>query len=319
MKIFITGGTGFIGTHLVKKLQERGHNLLLLVKNQEELSFLSSHENMEAVEGELSTLATWDEKIGKWSPEACVHLAWENLPDYSWDVNRKNLTYGVDLISFLAGYVKSCRTIVGIGSAWDIRGRFPEETVDGIVVEGFESTIVARVKPVDTFSATKNMINLLGTAMIEEVNRGLYPEERKKFIWTRIFYVYGPGQRETSLIPYLINCAKKREVPEIKNLSAANDYIYIDDVAEAISTILENSQKSGEYEIGWGKLIANQDIVNIIAQEFGIRNWQKETGILENNKFVRPAENSGLRAIGWKPEINIKEGIKKTINYCQNQ
>ncbi|MDO8435803.1 MAG: NAD(P)-dependent oxidoreductase [bacterium] len=258
VKIFITGGTGFIGTPLVKKLQERGHFLKLL-------------------SCDLAETEKWKKEIEEFKPDAAVHLAWEGLPDYGVEMSKKNIKYSLDLFNFLKEM--GCKTVLSVGSA-------------------FEKT-----NPEDIFPVAKKIVNFWGKAVIEN------------FIWARIFYVYGPGQRETSLIPYLIRCAKKGENPEINNPLAQQDYIYIDDVAEALALLLEKSEKSKEYEIGWGKLIPNQEIVNIVAKEFSIKDWQKNIEKLEKSEFVRPAENSGLKAMGWEPKISIEEGIQKMINH----
>lgn len=283
MKIFITGGTGFIGQPLVKKLQERGHSLKLLSCN-------------------LSETEKWKKEIEEFKPDALVHLAWEALPDYSAEISRKNINYGLDLFSFLTDI--GCKTILSVGSAWEHRGRFPEKAVEGTKM----------FKPADTFSAAKWIMNLWGTAIVEEKNRE--SGRKGKFIWARIFFVYGPGQRETSLISYLINCWKKIEAPQIKNPSAQNDFIYIDDVTEAISLLLDNCKESGEYDIGWGKFISTQEVVNLVAEKFNIKDWKKEIGKFNGGRsFSQVANISKLENLGWKPKIDLKEGIQKMIDF----
>lgn len=298
MKIFITGGTGFIGKHLVKKLQEKNHSLLLL--SQQPL------ENFNFVEGDLSDINKWKAEVEKFKPDACVHLAWEGIPDYSIDKNRKNINYGLDLFTFLANI--GCKTILSTGSAWEYRGRQPEAAIEGTML----------AKPADTFSAAKWMINLWGTAIIEENNRESNGRDKARFIWARILFIYGPGQRETSLVAYLINCWKKGERPEIKNPSAKNDFIYIDDVIEALIMLLENEKKSGEYDIGYGKLISTQEIVNIIAKKLKVTNWYKDVNQLNDVQLISSpvADISRIKKeTDWEPKTNIEEGIQKTIDY----
>ena len=286
MRIFITGGTGFIGQPLVKKLQERGHNLHLLSAN-------------------LSEPEKWKKEIESFQPDVCIHLAWEGLPDYSVENSRKNINYSLDLLTFLADI--GCKTILSVGSTWEYKGRFPEGAVEGIII----------TKPADVFSVAKWIINLWGTAVVEEKNRHIENcKEELKFIWARIFFVYGPGQRETSLIPYLLNCAKIEKSPEIKNPSAENDFIYIDDVTEAIAVLLEKSKKSGECDIGWGKLISNQEVINIVAQKLGRQDWYREVSSSEDRVSFSPvADNKKLKEMGWEPKVGLEEGIQKMIDF----
>lgn len=286
MKIFVTGGTGFIGKHLVKKLEEKGHVLRLLSCN-------------------LADCDKWKKEIEGFEPEAVVHLAWEGLPDYSIEQSRKNIDYTFNLFSFLAN--TACKTILSVGSAWEKGGRFPESAIAGTILDR---------KPTDVFSAAKWIANLWGTAIVEEKNREFFKKREKKFIWARIFFVYGPGQRQTSLIPYLLNCVKNNEIPKIRDLSAKNDFIYIDDVTKAIVLLLEKCQESGEYDIGSGKLVSNKEIIDIISRKLNIKNWQKEAANSENNSyFPIIADIKGLNEMDWQPNIAIEQGLERMINY----
>ncbi len=79
-----------------------------------------------------------------------------------------------------------------------------------------------------------------------------------------MFYVYGPNQRTGSIIPYIINNIKKNTVPEIKKPEISNDYVFIDDVTEAIFLIIKKNIKTGVYNLGSGKLTNNYDILQKI-------------------------------------------------------
>lgn len=286
MKIFVTGGTGFIGKHLVRKLQERGHSLLLLSQQPPE--------RINTVKGDLSEIDKWKAEVKKFKPEACVHLAWESLPSYDAKTSARNLKYGLDLFDFLAAI--ACKTILSTGSCWEYgkqSGKLNEDTP---------------LRPFNAFSAAKNALHWLGEEIAKENNM--------KFIWTRLFYVYGSGQRETSLIPYLINCAKTGKTPEIKNPSAKNDFVYIENVAEALSMLVENCKKSGVYNIGSGYLTSVQEITEMIYNNFGSQERYKSavlqpTDVLSTDFY---ADISRIKKeIGWQPKVSIKKGIKKMI------
>ena len=141
------------------------------------------------------------------------------------------------------------------------------------------------------------------------------------FIWTRFFYVYGPGQKETSLIPYLIKCVREGKTPEIKNPNAKNDFIYVEDLAEALAELVENKVKTNVYNIGSGKLTAVQDVVKIIYENFKLEPKKKDTAPGSTDIYSDFfADISKIKKdAGWQPKTTIEQGIKNTIDYLNKQ
>lgn len=262
MKIFITGGTGFIGKHMVKKLREDKDNELFLLSK------------------DLADIESWKKEVEDFRPDVAIHLAWEGLPDYSAKMSIRNLNYGLNLMNFLAEI--GCKKILGIGSSWEV---LPQ--------------------PFNAFSSAKNALHWLGQKIAQENNIN--------FIWARLFFVYGPGQRENSLIPYLINCKKTGNKPEIKTPDAKNDFIYVEDIAEALAMIVKKCNKSALYNIGSGQLIRVRDIVKIIFGECNLPTKGEDTWPAD---FY--ADISRIRKeIDWQPKTDLKEGIRKTILYYE--
>lgn len=291
MKIFITGGTGFIGKHLVKKLKgNRRHSLLLL--SQEPLKEINF------IKGNLGELNKWANEIERFKPDAAIHLAWESLPNYDAETSIKNLKYGLDLISFLAKI--GCKSFLSSGTCWEYGEQSGKLSEDMPLL------------PFNAFSAAKNALHWLG----EEIAR----ENNMEFIWTRIFYVYGPGQKETSLIPFLINSAKSGKIPEIKTPLAKNDFIFIEDVVDALAMLSQKCQASGVYNIGSGYSTSVQQIMETVYKIYNIQPRYKKVDISEKDSVNFWADISKIKkTINWKPEVRIEEGIYKTIQYYQNQ
>jgi len=281
MKIFITGGTGFIGKHVVEKLREDKNNeLFLLSKN-------------------LADIKIWKKEVKDFNPDAIIHLAWEGLPDHGTKISMKNLKYGLDLLVLSAEI--GCKVFLSTGSCYEY-GLKPGEMSEG-----------RQPKSIDAFAVAKNCLCQLGMEIAKEHNT--------RFIWARLFYVYGPGQRELSILPYLIQCAKNKKTPEIKNPSAKNDFVYIQDVADALCLLLQKSAKTGVYNIGSGHLTAILNTIETVSDYFGVQNTyndigSKATGLLPSDFY---ADISKIKKdTGWEPKVDIQEGIKKTIGYYEN-
>ena len=295
MKVFVTGGTGFIGPYVIRELSRRGHSLLLLSeKPKSQIRKLNLPKEVKLVKGNLSNINSWKSAIENFRPDAAIHMAWEGIPDYSAEMSIKNLKYGLNLFKELAKL--KCKKIICTGSCWEYGQNY------GKLSEDFP------IRPSNAFAAAKNALHWLGREIAKENNM--------QFIWTRFFYVYGPGQRKNSLIPYIIKCVKEGKKPKIKTPSTRSDFIYVEDVAKAISMILGKCNQSTVYNIGSEHSTSIKDIVKIIYSELNLQ-YEPKTKLFKsgNTHFDNFwADISKIKKeIGWKPKISIHEGIKKMI------
>lgn len=292
MRVFVTGGTGFIGKEVVNKLKKEGYNLLLLSRTLKG----SNKEGIKVIKGNLRNILSWQNQLKIFNPDAAIHIAWEGLPDHSAHISKLNLEYSLNLTELLANI--GCKRLIITGSGWEYgpqSGKMSEDTP---------------CKLFDAFTAAKRALHMLGQEIANEKNM--------EFIWTRLFYVYGPAQQPKALIPHLINSAKSGKWPEIRNPKAKNDFIYVEDVAEALIKILNKGKNNNTYNIGSGKLTSVADIVKYVFDRFGIKNVyhenrQEAKDLAFNYSF---ADTSKIkREIGWYPKTSTKEGIEKTISY----
>ncbi len=299
MKIFITGGTGFIGSYLVLKLAKRKHKLLLLVRGPYK-KLAGRDKSIAFLETDLKDAPTLKKELRKFKPDAVIHLAWEGIGtlDYGPETSIKNLNYSLNLIK--AAAESKCGIFVGVGSSWeygDSLGRASEDNPPP--------------KPHDLVAAlvaAKRAIKAIGGKIAEKGGM--------QFIWAVPFFVFGPKQRSSSLIPYLISNFKKGAAPAISNKEGGNDFIYVQDVADALIAILENCKRSSAvYNVGTGRITSVAKIANLVAREFGqkpfIKEPKKPLGFYAGISKIR-------RDTGWKPKTSIKEGVKKTVNYYKN-
>lgn len=288
MRVFITGGTGFIGKFLVKRLEKSKHQVLILTRKPGE-----NYKNISFLKGNLSQLGKIKKEILRFNPDAVLHLAWEGIPDYGVENSLRNLSQGIELYKILLK--TDCKKIICSGSLWEYgnqNGKVSEKTP---------------IVPFNIFTAVKNSLNVFG--------REIFKDKGIDFIWTRIFYVYGPGQKPTSLIPYLISSSKNNKSPEIRNIDAQNDFIYVEDVAEALLALLNKQIPAGEYNIGSGRLTAVRDIISLVNK------YLKKDSKTENISQKQMDQISAIYAdiskikkfTGWAPKVKMQEAIRITI------
>jgi nucleoside-diphosphate-sugar epimerase len=297
MKIFVTGSTGFVGKHVVKLLAEKGHELKLLVRNESSpLDAFPSEKDTTFIIGDLSNTNGYKAALEDFKSEAVLHLAWEGLPDYNSQKCLRNLEYGTNL--FNAAAEAGCNCIIAVGSCWEYTkatGPMNEESP-------LESTT--------DFSAAKNSLRLAGEAISKKYDI--------KFYWPRIFYVYGPGQRDTSLIPYIIRSFLNRIGPEVENPDNKNDFVYVKDAAEAIVGIIEKKPADIAYNIGSGHAVSVQKIISITSEimkcKFDIDDASGSLETLNSDNFW--ADISKIQKdIGWFPKYSLTDGIRETVQY----
>lgn len=297
VKIFITGGSGFIGSHLVPKLLARKHKLLLLTIDP--LKKTSARRTSVAfLRGNLNDMGAWKGKLRRFKPEAVVHLAWEGLAAYNFTsaVSLRNMTNSLNLVSMAAEM--KCKKFLSVGSCWEYGGG-----------EGALKESAPPLPPthVPDFVIAKRTIQAMGEQIALQ--------SKMQFLWPRLFFSYGPGQKPRTLIAHLVRSFKGGATPEVKNKSGANDFVYIDDVAEALVRILEKAKgPSVIYNIGSGRLTGVAEVVKEVYKSFNLPapKWcftkARPRGFYANISKIR-------KEIGWKPRTNVKEGIRKTVEY----
>ncbi len=295
MKIFITGGVGFIGSNLTPQLLKRNHKLLLLSRKSVRAS---KNSRVKFVKGDLKDIGKWANGVKKFKPDVVIHLAWEGLESYDFTPKtcKKNLVNSLNLIYFAAEI--GTKKFLSIGSSWEYgsaRGKFSE------------SSRLKAPSHVPDLVFTKRTIQALG----EEVALN----SKMQFLWPRLFFAYGPGQKSRALIPSLVKSFRSGTPPKIKNKTGGNDFVYIEDVADAIVKIIERCKKpSAIYNIGSGKITSVAEVANKVAGNFNrpslLKKPKKPRGFYADISKIK-------REVGWRPKTTIAEGVKKTVEYLR--
>ncbi len=298
MKIFITGGTGFVGSHLVQKLIKEGHNILLLCENEKKISRkIHSVSRVRFLLGNMANISKFSIKIKKFNSDVGIHLAWEGIPNSDLKLNLKNLNGGLNVIQTLAESGVKRIFVAGSCHEYGEPGKKVSENLP--------------LNPYNALYAAKAALYFLSSEICKKYG--------VKLIWGRIGFVYGPGQRGTSLISHLINSIQKNEEPVLRNPNGGNDFIYINDVVRAISMLIKgkNLGVNEIYNIGSGKLGGVMKITENIYDAFklplpkGMKRVKKPIGFFMDISKIK-------KDIGWQPQITIEKGIKKTVAFYSN-
>ena len=290
MKILITGITGFIGQNLLPKMGTRDQIFVVCLKPVTGLP-----DNVFVIEADLNEPESLFDRLKIIRPDVCVHLAWEGIPDYGYEVSVKNLKNSANFFRFLIKEC-GCRKIVSTGSCWEYGKSFGLCTETDPVGAG------------SYFVWAKRALCDLGLSLARE--------EKIDFIWLRLFYIYGPGQRDAALIPTLVRALRKDQCPQIRTPLDANDFVHVDDVAQAITKSVFSEVPSGIYNVGSGVSSPVWRVCATIEQCLN-----KNTAYFEQLKKVPCTQTADFRAdtkltskvLGWQAKKSLEDGIREYL------
>ena len=139
----------------------------------------------------------------------------------------------------------------------------------------------------------------------------------------QVYFVYGPGnQKAEKLIPYVIQSYLNAESPALGSGSRSMDWVYIDDVVEAIHrTIAAGHVSPPSLPVGSGSLTSVRDVVKKIERIMEVARPAK-FGALEDRQFemATVADVSVCReALGWSPGTTLEEGLRKTVEWYRDR
>ena len=302
MRVLVTGATGFIGQHVTSLFLKNKVEVAILTRQNS--SKFDAKNNLNIINGSLDSLLECKEKIKDFKPNVCLHLAWEGIPDYSFKTSKKNLDQSINLFDFLIDEL-ACKKIVVAGSCFEYGkslGQISENTAEQ------NTSAIAWAK-----NSLKNYLALKAL------------ENNTEWLWMRIFYVFGPGQRSNSLIPSLVSAIRQGLPCPIRNPSNANDFVYIDDVANALTRACLNTVESGVYNLGSGALFKVSDIWSLIQKNMSHLSTSNNSKLADNPMGSVEAIGSfaniekAKNKLNWSPSWTVENGIKHFVNYILSQ
>jgi len=306
----ITGGMGFIGSHLSEELLIEKHNLVILTKSffkKQNITNISKKIKVEKID--VTDFKKLGKSIQKNKPDVIIHLAGQTSHLQSFENPLKDIDSNAKSTLFILEEIRKkklkCRFI--LGSTFVVIGRPQKLPVD-------ERT---PCWPTMIYGA-----NRLASEHYCKIYHEVYGLDTLTF---RITNSFGPREQVVSTknaVNFLIHEAfLGKTVTIFKKGNFFRDIIYVSDVISGIKTIMKKG-KSGElYWISSGKKIWFYELGKLLEKLTDARvkfvkepNYTKKVDV---GNFV--VDNSKLRALGWKPKINLNQGIKETLEYFKSE
>ena len=307
MKILVTGGLGFIGSHLSETLLSDKHKVIILTRKlNSKLKIIKQLPEAIIEQVDVTDFQKFSKIIKKHNPDTIFHLAGETShkksfedPMYDIDVNTKST---LCILETMRKFIPKCRLI--LGSTFIVVGK-PEKLPVNENSKCTPTTIYGN--------------NRLSSEYLCNIYHNVYGLDTISF---RITNAFGP--REQYLTPtknalnYLIYQAYSgKNVTIYNNGQFFRDVIFVSDVISALKTIMKKGKSGNLYWISSGKK----------TWFYEIAQWLEE---LTNCKvkYVKPpsysskvdvgnfvVDNSKLKSLSWNLKIPVKDGIKQTLDY----
>jgi len=285
-KILVTGGSGFIGSHVIDELVNRGHQVI-----SADRSMNWQNDKAEYFELDITNKVRVDRLIKKLQPNLVIHLAGILGTSETWnhihETIDSNIHGAINIYDACAKY--NCDIVtVDVGSRW--------------------------LSPY-TITKTTGAEFAKGYGNKYDINVGIL----------RIFNVYGPRQstKIIKIVPKFIEMALKDSELQVWGNKNA-DLIHVKDVAKAFANAVEKIEKINGIEdifIGSGEQFTVYDVAEMIGEKIGsgiIKQMnprcgeeKAESGYMSNTK--------AKDILNWEPEINLEDGLNETIEWYKNK
>jgi len=321
-KVLITGGAGFIGFHLSKRLADQNYHITILDnfergKLDREFNELIKRKNVRFIKADIINPKTFQKLKGEF--DYIYHLAAINGTENFYKFPDKVIKVGViGTLNVLDWFIRQKKGKLLYSSSSEaysggmnlLKERFPIPTPEGVplIVDNPENVRWS-------YGASKIM---------SEVSIHAYSKAHnmKNFTIIRYHNIYGPRMGFEHVLPQFIGRVVKKEGPfSIFGGDETRTFCYVDDGIRATQMVMESPETNGQ-TINIGRSDGEIRIIDIARELFRISRTNPQISIKEAPKGSvkrRCPKVEKLSRLGFKPEISLTTGLKRTYDWYKDK
>ena len=276
--ILITGGSGFLGKRLISRLDKINYSYI----------------SLSSKDGDINNAETF-QSISK--VKFVFHLAGKSFVPQSWEEDDNLFSTNIlgtrNVVQFCkkvdAKLIMASSYIYGHPRNLPIKENHPIEPNNPYALSKWIAEQIVE------FDSKHNNLNA---------------------VILRIFNIYGNGQSENFLIPKIISHVENNEEIKIFDLKPKRDFVYIEDVVDALILSLKIKNGFHRFNIGSGESFSVEQIIQMIQKIYGSKlkiSCQEKTRRNEVNNVVADISHA-RKVLKWNPNYNFYEGLKEYID-----
>lgn len=311
MKVLVTGGVGFIGSHLIERLLSEGHTVVCidnmndyydvslkearLARFRERIEFhtldVAEHEAIEAL-------------VRSTKPDAICHLAAQAGVRYSltdpFSYGRSNVEGTISILEAAQKAGVKNIVIASSSSVYGETGRVPFEEGD------------AADRPVSVYAASKR-----ATELIAHAYHKLYGAD---IACLRFFTVYGPyGRPDMALFSFTKKMLAGEPIDVFNKGDMKRDFTYVADIVDGFVRALQKPQGYQIYNLGHGSPVALLDFIKVLEKELGVSAKLNLLPMQAGDVPLTYADTKKAKdVLGFEATTNIEDGVHSFVEWYRS-
>jgi len=295
-KVFLSGGTGFIGQNLVSFLLKNGVEIVNFANQTRQ----ASNANRNIVKGDICDSLSVENAMD--GCDVVINLAAESSASKSMTDSRNFMRTNVTGASVL---LESARKL-GVKKFFQMG---TDQVYGNCEKGGFSEN--AALNPTNPYSASKAAADLIALSYFRTYD---FP-----VVIARSSIVFGPCQHPEKLLPvFITNAIRKKPLPVYNNGLYRRQWIFVADICEAIVTLLEKGKPGEVYNTGGTEktnLEVAKSVLKILGKSVSLISHVKDDKFYDMRYAVDTAK---IGRLGWKPRFSFEDALSNTVEWYKN-